>query len=780
MNQLRTVVNLKTTTIQSATAFISGIGYYHLYIEGQLIDPSRRLDVGWTTYQQRTLYASYDLTKVINTTTGRIGIGIILGQGWYNRQQWEISLGARTVLAEHYGPPRALMQLNIHYVDGSVQSIVTDSSWLGREGEHRFDSVYMGTTMDLRATLPCWSCANFTKSNSLWINASTLPSPVNFTAGGQFSLQTMDPIRIGPNALHVATSGHSGLLAGVQGASLTDSGVLKPISQDFVNGQIFDLGQNFAGWCKLSSLDATKSTIIQLRYAELRYSRGANGIDFAGLYYENLDSIAVMDTVILNGTGNETFEPLFTSHGFRYLLDDIDKAVEAARKAFRIDSPWRKLEPSARGNLMRKFAELLRRDIVYLAQLETLNNGKPLANSAAKSNLKRVTLELGGKSPLIICEDADVDFAVYVAHEAIFHNAAQNCIAASRTFVHAKIYDEFIKKSVALAKKRIVGDPFDANTQQGPQINKDQFQKILNYVELGKKAGAKLECGGEKINDKGYFIKPTVFSSVTDDMKIAREEIFGPVMCVLKFDSYDEVIERANATNFGLVAGVITKDLTRALKFVQELQAGSVWVNTYAAMKFQAPFGGFKQSGIGRELGKYGLEPYYEITTMVLHLYIDWLSQPCRAVAILLMENNIEHQVHEISIMKGETQSTEYKQVNPAGKVPSIVDDDFHLGESHTIMRYICASRKIPDHYFPNDIKQRARVDYWLDWHHMNLRHGSVRLIRANIFAPIRKYSQQTIDELRKEGNDVLKSSLSFMDEVLSKNNYIAGGNQFS
>ncbi|CAF1009519.1 unnamed protein product [Rotaria sordida] len=211
-------------------------------------------------------------------------------------------------------------------------------------------------------------------------------------------------------------------------------------------------------------------------------------------------------------------------------------------------------------------------------------------------------LACGGKSPLIICEDADVDFAVYVAHEAIFHNAAQNCIAASRTFVHAKIYDEFIKKSVALAKKRIVGDPFDANTQQGPQINKDQFQKILNYVELGKKAGAKLECGGEKINDKGYFIKPTVFSSVTDDMKIAREEIFGPVMCVLKFDSYDEVIERANATNFGLVAGVITKDLTRALKFVQELQAGSVWVNTYAAMKFHAPFGGFKQSGIGREL----------------------------------------------------------------------------------------------------------------------------------------------------------------------------------
>jgi alpha-L-rhamnosidase len=320
MNQLRTVVNLKLVAIQSATAFISGIGYYHLYIEDQLIDPSRRLDVGWTTYQQRTLYTSYDLTNVMHTTTGSIGIGVVLGEGWYNRQQWEISLGARTALSEYYGPPRVLMQLNIQYSDGTNQSIVTDSSWLGREGEHRFDSVYMGTTMDLRVALPCWSCANFTKSNSLWLNASILPSPVNFTAGGQFSLQIMDPIRIGPSALHVATSSHAGLIAGVQGASLTDGGVLKPISQDFLNGHVFDLGQNFAGWCKLSSLNASKSTIIQLRYTELRYSRGVNGIDFAGLYYENLDNIAAMDTVILKGTGNETFEPLFTSHGFRYLL----------------------------------------------------------------------------------------------------------------------------------------------------------------------------------------------------------------------------------------------------------------------------------------------------------------------------------------------------------------------------------------------------------------------------------------------------------------------------
>ena len=319
MNQLRTITTIKSTTVQSATAFISGIGYYQLFIEGELIDPSRRLDVGWTTYQQRTLYASYDLTGYLNTT-GPKGIGIMLGEGWYNRQQWAIGLGPVIGLSLNYGPPRAILQLNIVYTDGTNQTVVTDSTWLGREGEHRYDSVYMGTTMDFRALRSCWSCANFTDPYSLWINASILSSPVNFTAGGQFSLQTMDPIRIGPQALHIATSGHLGNPTGVQGSSLTDGGILKPVGQDYCNGQMFDLGQNFAGWCKISSLNAAKSTIIQFRYAELRYSRGVNGINFCGIYYENLREIAVMDTVILNGTGNETFEPLFTYHGFRYLL----------------------------------------------------------------------------------------------------------------------------------------------------------------------------------------------------------------------------------------------------------------------------------------------------------------------------------------------------------------------------------------------------------------------------------------------------------------------------
>ena len=328
MNQLRTITNIKSSGVKSATAFISGIGYYQLFVEGELIDPSRRLDIGWTTYQQRTLYTSYDLTSVFQTS-GAKGIGIMLGQGWYNKQQWAVGLGPRIELALEYGPPRAILQLNIVYNDGTSQSVVTDTNWLGREGEHRIDSVYMGTIVDLRAVRSCWSCANFSDPYSLWINASTLSSPVNFTAGGQFSLQIMDPIRIGPNALHIATSGNIGNVVGVQGGSLTDGGVLKPISQTLINGQLFDLGQNFAGWCKLSSINASQSTIIQLRHAELLYSPGVNGINFGGLYYENLHSIAAMDTFILNGTGNETFEPVFTYHGFRYLLvNGFDKLTK--------------------------------------------------------------------------------------------------------------------------------------------------------------------------------------------------------------------------------------------------------------------------------------------------------------------------------------------------------------------------------------------------------------------------------------------------------------------
>jgi len=201
-----------------------------------------------------------------------------------------------------------------------------------------------------------------------------------------------------------------------------------------------------------------------------------------------------------------------------------------------------------------------------------------------------------------------------------FSNAGQNYCAGSRTFVHEKIYDQFLAKSVALAQQRIVGNPFDSNTQQGPQISKQQFNRVMKYIQSGKAQGAKMECGGEQVGKDGFFIQPTVFSNVNDDMEIATDEIFGPVMPVFKFHNDDEVIKRANNTTFGLSAGVLTKDLTRALTFVKRLEAGSVWVNDYYAITSQSPFGGFKQSGHGRELGKTGLESYYEVKTVSIKL----------------------------------------------------------------------------------------------------------------------------------------------------------------
>lgn len=167
--------------------------------------------------------------------------------------------------------------------------------------------------------------------------------------------------------------------------------------------------------------------------------------------------------------------------------------------------------------------------------------------------------------------------AAKIAHDAIFSNHGQNCCAGSRTFVHSKIYDEFIKhaKQLALAKK--VGNPFDSATDQGPQIDQAMLDKIMGLISSGKQQGAVVEVGGNRVGNTGYFVQPTVFSNVTDDMRIAKEEIFGPVQTILKFDTMDEVIERANRTNYGLAAGVITKDINKALEFAQAVEAGSVW-----------------------------------------------------------------------------------------------------------------------------------------------------------------------------------------------------------
>merc|ERR1719499_1878207 len=222
--------------------------------------------------------------------------------------------------------------------------------------------------------------------------------------------------------------------------------------------------------------------------------------------------------------------------------------------------------------------------------------------------MKRVTLECGGKSPVVVLKDADLDEAVDVCHLGLFFNHGQCCIAASRIFVESDIYEKFVKKMTEKAQKAKLGDPLDDTTDQGPQVDQTQFDKILDLIESGKKEGAKLETGGKRHGDVGYYIEPTVFSDVKDEMKIAREEIFGPVMQIMKFDTLDEVIDRANKTVYGLGAGVITNDHKRAIYLANNIRAGTVYVNCYNVFDTKAPFGGFKMSGIGRELGEYALE----------------------------------------------------------------------------------------------------------------------------------------------------------------------------
>ncbi|KAM3967226.1 aldehyde dehydrogenase 1A1-like [Aphomia sociella] len=437
---------------------------------------------------------------------------------------------------------------------------------------------------------------------------------------------------------------------------------------------------------------------------------------------------------------------------------DVDEAVKAARRAFLRNSEWRLMDASQRGEILQKFANLVERDIDYLNQLETLNNGmvvpvckamnghaikniryiasladkiqgdtipidgdlftytlkqpigvcalilpwnvpilmfankvmsalaagctvivkpaeqtpltalylaallkeagipkgvvnvingygetagvalthhphvakisftgsaevgKLIQQAAGANNLKRVTLELGGKSPLIIMDDADLELAVRIAGMGVFTHQGQICIAASRLYVQSNIYDKFVEAAVQFAKTIKVGDPSDPSTNQGPQIDESMFNKVLGYIEKGKSEGAKLLYGGKRIGTKGFYLEPTVFSDVKDDMVIAKEEIFGPVQSIIKFDTLEEAIERANNTSYGLAAGIITKNIENALQFTKYVEAGVVWVNTYLSNGPQAPFGGFKDSGLGRENGLNTLEPYLEVKTVAISL----------------------------------------------------------------------------------------------------------------------------------------------------------------
>ncbi|XP_018415754.1 PREDICTED: aldehyde dehydrogenase family 1 member A3 isoform X1 [Nanorana parkeri] len=246
--------------------------------------------------------------------------------------------------------------------------------------------------------------------------------------------------------------------------------------------------------------------------------------------------------------------------------------------------------------------------------------GKLIKEAASASNLKRVTLELGGKNPCIVFADADLELAAECAHQGVFFNQGQCCTAASRVYVEESVYPEFVRRSVDHAKRRVHGDPFDFKTEHGPQIDQEQFDKVMEYIQSGKNEGAKLECGGSAVGERGLFIKPTVFSEVTDDMRIAKEEIFGPVQSILKFKSIEDVIKRANNTEYGLTAAVFTESLDKALNVASALQSGTVWINCYNALHAQTPFGGFKMSGNGRELGEYALAEYTEVKTVTIKL----------------------------------------------------------------------------------------------------------------------------------------------------------------
>jgi aldehyde dehydrogenase (NAD+) len=257
-------------------------------------------------------------------------------------------------------------------------------------------------------------------------------------------------------------------------------------------------------------------------------------------------------------------------------------------------------------------------DVDKVAFTGSTEVGHLIMKSAAETNLKRVTLELGGKSPNIVFADADMEQAVEGSHFALFFNQGQCCCAGSRVFVEDKIYDEFVQRSTDRAKRRTVGDPLDRSTEQGPQVDNEQFNKVLSYVESGRQEGAKLMCGGDRVGDRGYFVAPTVFADVKDEMKIAQEEIFGPVMSIMRFKDMDELVDRANKTIYGLAAAVWTRDIGKAHHVANTVRAGTVWVNCFDVFDAAAPFGGFKQSGIGRELGEYGLQQYSEIKTVTV------------------------------------------------------------------------------------------------------------------------------------------------------------------
>lgn len=246
--------------------------------------------------------------------------------------------------------------------------------------------------------------------------------------------------------------------------------------------------------------------------------------------------------------------------------------------------------------------------------------GRTIMKAAASSNLKKVTLELGGKSPNIVFNDADIEKAVSWVNFGIYYNHGQCCCAGSRIYVQEGVYDKFVAAFKARAEKNKVGDPFAEDTFQGPQVSQIQYDRIMGYIDSGKQEGATLETGGGRHGDKGYFIQPTIFTNVTPEMKIMQEEIFGPVCAIAKFKHEEDVIKMGNDSTYGLAAAIHTNDLNTAIRVSNGLKAGTVWVNCYNMLHHQLPFGGYKESGIGRELGEAALANYTQNKSVAIRL----------------------------------------------------------------------------------------------------------------------------------------------------------------
>ncbi|EGS20589.1 aldehyde dehydrogenase [NAD(P)+]-like protein [Thermochaetoides thermophila DSM 1495] len=261
-------------------------------------------------------------------------------------------------------------------------------------------------------------------------------------------------------------------------------------------------------------------------------------------------------------------------------------------------------------------------DVDKIAFTGSTATGKEVMKMAA-ATMKNITLETGGKSPLLVFPDADLELATTWAHWGIMSNQGQICTATSRILVHESIYDAFLERFKAKVREvSVLGDPFDENTFQGPQVTRAQYERVLSYIESGKQEGATIALGGEPApqKGKGFFVAPTVFTNVKPHMKIFREEIFGPCVAIVAFQTEEEAIQMANDTTYGLGAAVFTKDLVRAHRVAKEIEAGMVWINSSNDSDFRVPFGGVKQSGIGRELGEAGLAPYCNIKAVHINM----------------------------------------------------------------------------------------------------------------------------------------------------------------